>query len=82
MRSRVWAGRARTRTSVRVITGAVLLFAIGLVLFDRAYLEPYGSFGGQAMLGLVVVIFAAAFVAMDRMGRIEPPERFVGRSRT
>jgi Flp pilus assembly protein TadB len=82
MRSRVWAGRARTRTSVRVITGAVLLFAIGLVLFDRAYLAPYGSFGGQAMLGLVVVIFAAAFVAMDRMGRIEPPERFVGRSRT
>lgn len=81
MRSRVWAGRARTRTSVRVITGAVLLFALGLVLFDRAYLAPYGSLGGQAMLGLVVVIFAAAFVAMDRMGRIELPERFVGRSR-
>jgi tight adherence protein B len=79
MRARVWAGRARTRTSVRVITASVALFAGGLLLFDRPYLEPYGSVGGQLVLLVIVGIFAASFVAMDRMGRIELPDRFLGR---
>jgi hypothetical protein len=79
MRSRVWAGRARTRTSVRVVGLAVVLFALGLVVFDRAYLEPYSSITGQLVLAIVVVIFAASMVAMDRMGRIRLPERFLAR---
>jgi len=79
MRARVWAGRARTRTSVRVISASVVLFALGLVLFDRGYLEPYDSVGGQVVLLAIGSIFACSIVVMDRMGRIELPERFVGR---
>ena len=79
VRARVWAGRARTRTSVRVIGACVVLFAVGLLLFDRAYLEPYGSTGGQAVLVVIGSLFAGALVAMDRMARIALPERFVAR---
>jgi hypothetical protein len=79
LRSRVWAGRARTRTSVRVISGSVALFALGLVLFDRSYLGPYASGGGQFALLAVGGVFAGSVVAMDRMGRIQLPDRFVGR---
>jgi Flp pilus assembly protein TadB len=79
MRARVWVGRARTRTSVRVIVGCVVLFAVGLFALDRAYLEPYDDAGGQVVLFVIGGIVAASFVAMDRMGRIALPERFVSR---
>ncbi|HEY3559512.1 MAG TPA: type II secretion system F family protein, partial [Kribbella sp.] len=38
MRMRVEAGRARTRTSVRVVVITTLVFAVGLVLLNRGYL--------------------------------------------
>ncbi len=79
MRARVWAGRARTRTSVRVITSCVALFAAGLMVLDRRYLQPYDGPGGQVMLLLIGGIFVGSVLAMDRMGRIELPERFLGR---
>lgn len=79
VRSRVWAGRARTRTSVRVISGSIALFALGLALFDRAYLRPYSSAAGQLALLTIGAVFAGSVVAMDRMGRIQLPDRFVGR---
>jgi Flp pilus assembly protein TadB len=79
MRLRVWAGRARARTSVKVISASVGLFATGLVVFDRSYLEPYDAPAGQATLLVIGAIFAGAVLAMGRMGRIDVPERFVGR---
>jgi tight adherence protein B len=79
MRARVWVGRARTRTSVRVIVGCVAFFAVGLLVLDRPYLEPYDDAAGQFALLVIGGIVAASFVAMDRMGRIALPERFVSR---
>lgn len=79
MRSRVWVGRARTRTAVRIIGGVVVASVGALYLIDRHYLAPYGSVSGQIVLLVVVGLFAGALVAMDRMGRIAMPERFVGR---
>jgi hypothetical protein len=79
MRSRVWAGRARTRTSVRVISGSIALFALGLLVLNRSYLAPYDSATGQLMLLAIGATFAGAVGAMDRMGRIAVPERFVRR---
>jgi Flp pilus assembly protein TadB len=79
MRARVWVGRARTRTSVRVIVGCVALFAVGLLVLDRPYLEPYDDAAGQFALLVIGGIVTASFVAMDRMGRIALPERFVSR---
>lgn len=79
LRARVWAGRARTRTSVRVITACILLFAAGLVVLDPVYLQPYGDLTGQVVLAAVVLCFAGSFVAMDLLGRIELPIRFLAR---
>jgi tight adherence protein B len=79
MRTRIWIDRAKTRTSVKVIAGCVLLFAGGLLLFSRSYLEPYDSPGGQLVLVAIGAVFALSLVGMDRMARIEVPERFVAR---
>ena len=77
MRMRVEAGRARTRTSVRVIVITTLSFAIGLMLLDRGYLAPYDSAFGQIMLLLVGCLFAAGFAWLARIARLREPERFL-----
>ena len=78
MRLRVEAGRARTRTSVRVVVGVTLAMAAGLVVLNRGYLAPYDSAFGQLVLAGVGGLFAAAFWWLGRMARIEVPERLLG----
>ncbi len=69
MRLRVDAGRARTRTSVRVVVGATATMALGLLILNRGYLQPYGSAVGQLMLAVVGLCFGFAFWWMERMSR-------------
>ena len=71
--------RARTRSAVRIIGGVVVVSVIALALIDRHYLRPYGTVTGQLVLLVVIALFAGALAAMDRIGRIAVPERFVGR---
>jgi len=78
MRLRVEAGRARTRTSVRVVVGVTLAMAAGLVAFNRGYLAPYDSAFGQLVLAGVGALFATAFWWLARMARVEVPERLLG----
>lgn len=75
MRLRVEAGRARTRTSVRVIVGTTSVFAAGLVALNRDYLAPYDSISGQVVLIVVVALFASGFWWLDRMSRVSPKGR-------
>ncbi|AHH98547.1 type II secretion system F family protein [Kutzneria albida] len=77
MRMRVEAGRARSRTSVRVIVSTTLAFAMGLVLLNRGYLAPYDTGFGQIMLLLVGFLFAVAFGWLARIARLREPERFL-----
>jgi len=79
MRIRVWVARARTRTATRMIGTVVVVMVVGLLVFDRPYLEPYDAPGGQVVLGVVMSLFAASYVAMQRIGRIELPQRFIAR---
>lgn len=79
LRTRVWVGRSRTRTSVRIIAGIVPLMVGAVMVVDRHYLDPYNSASGQVALAIVVCVFAAAVLAMERMGRIRLPERFLAR---
>ncbi|WP_245573271.1 type II secretion system F family protein [Amycolatopsis benzoatilytica] len=67
MRLRVDAGRARTRTSARVIAATTLAFAAGVVAFDRGYLEPYDTPAGQAILAAVGCLFAAGFAWLSKI---------------
>ena len=77
MRLRVDAGRARTRTAVRVITATTLAFALGLVALNRGYLAPYDSVVGQLVLLVVGACFAAALWWLAAMARVAAPERFL-----
>ena len=79
MRSRVWVGRARTRTAVRIIGGVVVASVGALYVIDGAYLAPYGTMSGQIVLFAVFTMFAVALATMDRIGQIAMPERFVGK---
>ncbi|MEV6445139.1 type II secretion system F family protein [Amycolatopsis sp. NPDC051716] len=84
MRMRVETGRARTRTSVRVVVATTIAFAVGVVMFNRAYLTAYDSALGQAVLLVIGGLFGTGFAWLVRIaaGRAtarmltfsEPPE--------
>jgi tight adherence protein B len=77
MRLRVEAGRARTRTSVKVIVGVTGALVLGLAVFNHGYLAPYDTATGQLVLLLVGAIFAAAFLWLARMTRPARVDRFL-----
>ncbi|SER91989.1 Flp pilus assembly protein TadB [Actinokineospora terrae] len=77
MRMRVDAGRARTRTSVRVIVGTTLVFAAALVVLNRDYMAAYGTATGQLVLLGIGGLFAAGFAWLTRVVRVEQPDRFL-----
>ncbi|MGH9089945.1 MAG: type II secretion system F family protein [Acidimicrobiales bacterium] len=77
MRLRVEAGRARTRTSAKVIVWATVGLVLFLALFDRGYLSPYDSATGQLVLVVVGLVFGAAFSWLARMARSAPPARLL-----
>jgi len=79
MRSRVWVGRSRTRSAVRIISGVISFFVGGLFVFNRDYLQPYESVEGQLILSMILMTFVVAVVMMHAMSQIEVPERFVRR---
>ncbi|WP_376772989.1 type II secretion system F family protein [Amycolatopsis endophytica] len=77
MRMRVEAGRARTRTSVRVIVGTTLAFAVAVVLLNRGYMGAYDSATGQIVLLMIGGLFAAGFAWLSRIARMPQPDRFL-----
>lgn len=77
MRRRIWVGRARSRSAVRIIAVVVVVFTAGLLTFDDAYLAPYSTMTGQLVLAAVIGLFGVSFLAMERMGRLDVPERFI-----
>ncbi len=77
MRLRVEAGRARTRTSVKVVTISTVVFAVGLVVLNRPYLEPYDTLVGQLVMALIGLCFGGAFYWLAKASQFEPEERFL-----
>ena len=75
------AGRARVRTSVRVITLTTLGMAVGLIVLNRSYLQPYSTSLGQLVLAVVGALFGSALwwlvkiAAMKEEPRILRPGR-------
>ncbi|WP_177229009.1 type II secretion system F family protein [Amycolatopsis sacchari] len=82
MRMRVEAGRARTRTSVRVIVGTTLAFAVAVVLLNRSYMGAYDSATGQVVLLGIGGLFAVGFAWLNRIARIPQPDRFLAPAAT
>jgi tight adherence protein B len=77
MRMRIAAGRARVRTAVRIIITATMALVLGLLVFSRAFLQPYDSAAGQLVLALVGGLFAAAFWLLRKIARFGEPQRFL-----
>lgn len=75
MRLRVETSRARTRTSVLIISGFTGAFSAGLVLFARPYLAAYDGALGQAVLALVVACYGTAYAWLARATRAARPQR-------
>ena len=77
MRLKMEAWRARTRTSVRIITTVTVCMALLLVVLNRSYLSPFDTAAGQAVLLAVVACFAGGLWWLASMARYAAPERFV-----
>jgi tight adherence protein B len=77
MRERIAAGRRSTRRSVQVVVGVTLTFVLGLRWFNPAYVAPYASVTGQAVLTLVILLFAAGFFWLRRLASFDLPGRFL-----
>ena len=77
MRMRVEAGRARTRTTVRVIVGTTLCFAVAVVLLNRTYLSAYDSATGQIVLLGIGVLFGLGFAWLARVTKVTASHRFL-----
>ncbi|HAS13141.1 MAG TPA: hypothetical protein DCS55_21915 [Acidimicrobiaceae bacterium] len=76
-RRRVEVARQRPRSAMRYTAIIIGGFVTLLVIFSRAYLEPYDSVLGQLVLVFVGFYWAAGFWWMHRMGRVTPVERFL-----
>lgn len=79
MRTRVWVARARLRSAVRIITVVVVLFVLGLYALNPAYLQPYGSPSGLIVLVIIITLFIGSLLLLQRLGRVDTPDRFVAR---
>ncbi|MCJ0875577.1 type II secretion system F family protein [Streptomyces sp. AP-93] len=77
MRQRIDAGRASVRTGVRVTVIVTLGMAVGLIVFNRPYLDPFDTLTGQLVLAVVGVLFAASFSYLTVIGRIDEPIRLI-----
>lgn len=77
MRQRVMAQRASTRRSVQIVIVVSVTFVLGLAIFNRSFVEPYGTAIGQLVLGIVCALFAAGFWWLRNLSKIETPDRFL-----
>ncbi len=79
MRQRVMAQRASTRRSVQIVVGVSVAFVLALSVFNRSFVQPYGTPVGQVVLAVVCGLFAMGFWWLRKLSRIETPDRFLTR---
>ncbi|MGW2120725.1 type II secretion system F family protein [Streptomyces sp. NPDC001758] len=79
MRQRVMAQRSSTRRSVQIVVAVSVAFVLGLAIFNREFVEPYGTAVGQLVLACVCGLFALGFWWLRKLSTIETPERFLVR---
>ena len=80
MRQRVMAQRSSTRRSVQIVVAATVAVVLGLALFNKSFVKPYGTFTGQMVLLGVVGLFAAGFFWLRKLSDVETPARFLQRA--
>jgi Flp pilus assembly protein TadB len=81
MRQRIMAQRASTRRSVQIVVAATVIVVLGLAVFNKSFVKPYGTLTGQLVLLAVIGLFAAGFFWLRKLSDVETPARFLQRSR-
>ncbi|MFD0551114.1 type II secretion system F family protein [Streptomyces rectiviolaceus] len=79
MRQRVMAQRASTRRSVQIVVAVSIAFVLGLSIFNRDFVAPYGTPVGQLVLACVCGLFALGFWWLRKLSTVETPDRFLVR---
>lgn len=74
---RIWVSRARSRTAVRIVTGAVVFFFLGILLFSSSYLQPFFTVQGVFVFALIAAVFVFSVSWMSRIAHIDLPQRFL-----
>lgn len=74
---RVHAERGKHRTAQRTITVMFTVMAVGLAVAYPKFLEPYDTLAGQAVLAVIVGMFAGALAWMRLIVRPKPPVRLL-----
>ena len=82
MRLRVEVGRARIRTSARVVMAVTLVTIVFMYIFSRPLLAVYDTPVGQLWLLVVLVIFGLGGWMLSHYSQIEMPDRFSARRDT
>ena len=77
LRHQVEAARAATYTSARVVVAVFVLFAGGLFVLNRSFLEPFGTPVGQLVLLGIGALFAVCAVSMARLAEPERSPRLL-----
>ena len=80
MRLRVEVGRARIRTSARIVVATTVATMAFLFVFSRRLLVAYDSLAGQLWLLVVAGVFALGAWLLKTYGRVDMPERFSARA--
>jgi Flp pilus assembly protein TadB len=75
MRMRAEVARAQSYADAKVATFVVLGMFGFLLVFNAEYLEPYGTFEGQLVLGVVGFLWAAAVQGLAALAKVRRPER-------
>lgn len=77
VRRRVESSRRSTRRSVQVVVGVIAGVATLLVLFNQAYVKPYGTVEGQLVLACVLAVFGLSVFWLRSLSGVAEPERFL-----
>ncbi len=75
MRMRMEVSRAQSYADAKAATYIVLGMFGFLLLFNSDYLEPYGTFEGQVVLGAVGLLWSFAVQGLAALARVRRPER-------
>lgn len=79
MRIRIEVGRARIRTSMRIVACCVGSTALLLLAFGGDLLSSYNGTAGQLWLLVVGAVVVVAVWATRELARVPQPDRFVAR---
>jgi hypothetical protein len=70
MRVRTETARAQSYNEAKVVSAVVVLLFGMLLLFNRDYLEPFGTFIGQIVLAVVGAMWIFSLSAMSKLSEI------------